>query len=295
MRIRVGFCTRTGAILSVVERAAQISQQTLAWAVLETARAFTLWIADRHFGVWSVVAPAVRYEPDVLVRLPQARAGKLAGGRALRSGEDRPVEWPPSRHDQSAPGTRREPVAGRLIYVRLRRAGRWIDLWLCTPLEAADYPLELLVRWCGQRWQAELPFRSVKTQMRLAQLDICSPEMARKELYAALLAYNLVRAVMWAAGERLENGVQTLSFNNARRVVLDWLLDWAGRVGQGRGSRRAWAQSLLEETRQQKLPKRKKPRPSQVRMVRSGATKWPILRGSRAAAQKRYERRTKSL
>ena len=294
MRIVVGFCARSGAVLSVVERAAEISEQAMAWAIMETARAFTIWIADRNFGVWSVVAQAVRYQQDVLVRLTKARAGKLAAGRPLRSGEDRAVLWHPGRHDQAPPGIQPEPIPGRLLYVRLRRGGQWIDLWLFTTLEATDYPLELLVRWYGQRWQAELHFRSVKTQMRLAELDVCSPEMARKELYTALLAYNLVRAVMWAAGERLESAAPTLSFNNARRVLLDWLLDWASRVGQGAGSSQRWAQSLLEETSQQKLPKRKKPRPSQVRMVRSRACPWPILRGSRAAAQKRYANHTKS-
>jgi hypothetical protein len=28
------------------------------------------------------------------------------------------------------------------------------------------------------------------------------PEMARKEFYAGLLAYSLVRAVMWGAGQK---------------------------------------------------------------------------------------------
>lgn len=294
MRIVVGFCARSGAILSAVERTAQISEQAMAWAIMETARAFTIWIADRNFGVWSVVAQAVGYHQDVVVRLTKARACKLAAGRPLRDGEDRAVIWRPSSHDQRPSGLKGQPINGRLLYVRLRRASQWIDLWLFTTLDATDYPLELLVQWYGQRWQAELHFRSVKTQMRLAELDICSPEMARKELYAALLAYNLVRAVMWAAGERLESGVQTLSFNNARRVVLDWLLDWASGVGQGTGSNQQWARSLLEETSQQKLPMRKKQRPSQVRMVRSRATPWPILRGSRARAQKRYGKPTKS-
>jgi hypothetical protein len=294
MRILAGFCARTGAVFRLLENATSTGEQAMAWTLMERAEAFIIWIGDRNFGVWSVAAQARARRQDVLVRLTRARAGKLAGGRAQRSGEDRLVQWRPSRHDQAAPGTPREAITGRLIYVRLRRAGKGIDLWLFTTLEAADYPLELLVQWYGQRWQAELHFRSVKTQMRLAQLEVYSPEMARKELYAAILAYNLVRAVLWSAGERLESGAQTLSFNDARRVVLAWLLDWARRAGQACGRNERWAQSLLEEAGQQKLPKRKKPRPSQVRMVRRCASKWPVLKGSRAAAQKRYEPATKS-
>jgi hypothetical protein len=181
MRIVVGFCARTGAVLSALEGAMQRSEQAMAWTLIETGAAFTIWIGDRNFGVWSMAAQAVRHRQDVLVRLTQARAAKLACGRPLRSGEDRLIQWSPSRHDQSPPGLERSAVSGRLIYVRLQKNGTWIHLWLFTTLDSKDYPVALLVGWYGQRWQAELHFRSVKTQMKMAELDGCSPEMARKE------------------------------------------------------------------------------------------------------------------
>jgi hypothetical protein len=78
----------------------------------------------------------------------------------MYSGEDRLIQWSPSRKDKVPPGTKRSDVSGRLIYVRLQKKGKWIDLWLFTTLDAPNYPLDLLVRWYGQRWQAELHFRS---------------------------------------------------------------------------------------------------------------------------------------
>ena len=147
MRIVVGFCVRSGAVLSALEGAMQRSEQAMAWTLIEAAAAFTIWIGDRNFGVWSVVAQAVRYRQDVLVRLTRARAAKLAGGRPLHSGEDRLIQWAPSRSDQAPPGTERRAVSGRLIYVRLQKNGQWIDRWLFTPLAATDYPVELRVRW----------------------------------------------------------------------------------------------------------------------------------------------------
>ena len=84
MRMVVGFCARSGAVLSAMEGAMQRSEQALAWVLMEQASAFTLWIGDRNFGVWSVVAQAVRYRQDVLVRLTGARAAKLSRGRPLR-------------------------------------------------------------------------------------------------------------------------------------------------------------------------------------------------------------------
>jgi len=283
MRIVVGFCARSGAVLSALEGAMQRSEQAMAWTLIEAAAAFTLWIGDRNFGVWSVVAQAVRCRQDALVRLTRARAAKLARGQPLPSGEDRLIQWSPSRSDQTPPGTERLAVSGRLIYVRLQKKGKWIDLWLFTTLDATDYPVELLVSWYGQRWQAELHFRSVKTQMKLAELDVCTPEMARKEFYAGLLAYSLVRAVMWGAGQRLAGGIQALAFSQARRVLLERFKLW----GRGVIARQDWSRQLLEEVVQQTLPKRSKERPSEVRQVRHRRLKYPPLKGSRAAARAR--------
>ena len=283
MRIVVGFCARSGAVLSALEGAMQRSEQAMAWTLIEAAAPFTLWIGDRNFGVWSVAAQAVRYRQDVLVRLTRARATKLAGGQPLHSGEDRLIQWSPSRSDQTPPGTERLAVSGRLIYVRLQKNGQWIDLWLFTTLDSKDYSFQLLVSWYGQRWQAELHFRSVKTQMKLAELDVCTPEMARKEFYAGLLAYSLVRAVMWGAGQRLEGGIKALSFSQARRVLLERFKTW----GQGVVALDNWSRQLLEEVALQTLPKRSKERPSEIRRVRHRRLKYPPLKGSRAAARRR--------
>ena len=251
LRIVVGFCARSGAVLSALEGPMHRSEQAMAWTLIEKAVAFTLWIGDRNFGVWSVAAQAVQHDQDVLVRLTRARATKLARGQPLHSGEDRSLQWSPSRSDQAPAGTQRLAVDGRLIYVRLQKHGKWIDLWLFTTLDGTDYPVELLLKWYGQRWQAELHFRSVKTQMKLGELDVCTPEMARKEFYAGLLAYSLVRAVMWGAGERLGGGLKALSFSQARRVLLERFKTW----GRGVIALDDWTSQLLQEVAQQTLPK----------------------------------------
>lgn len=298
MRILVGFCAKSGAVLSATLGPLQQSEQALAWSLLAAARPFTVWIGDRNFGVWSVVAQARQHRQDVLVRLTKSRAGRLAkrcAGGPMRSGDDRAVAWQPTRHDQTAPGCERTSVPGRLIYVRLEKAGCLIELWLFTTLPAGEYPVALLVEWYGQRWQAELHFRSVKTQMKMAELHVMSPQMARKEFYAGLLAYSLVRAVMWQAGERLEERLKVISFSQARRILQAHLQDW----GHGLvGDLAQWARALVAEVARHTLPKRRKPRPTEVRRVRRRSSPFPPLTGSRAAARLRDQARdqlTKSL
>ncbi len=287
MRILVGFCAKSGAVLSACCGPVSYSEQAMAWSLLECGTKFTVWIGDRNFGVWSVVAQARRCHQDAVVRLTKVRARRLYRSRPMASGEDRPIDWMPTRHDQSPPGLAREAVSGRLIYVRLKKAGCTIDLWLFTTLPAGEYPVALLVQWYGQRWQAELHFRSVKTQLQMTELDVRSPQMARKEFYAGLLAYSLVRAVMWAAGERLEQGIKAISFSQARRVVVSRLAEWGRRYRSGAGTAQRWVRLLLAEVTQQTLPKRRRKRPTEMRRVRHRQQKFPYFRGSRAAARAR--------
>jgi len=287
MRILVGFCAKSGAVLSACCGPVSYSEQAMAWSLLECGTKFTVWIGDRNFGVWSVVAQARRYHQDVVVRLTKVRARRLYRGQPMASGEDRPIDWRPTRHDQSPAGLVRDAVSGRLIYVRLTKAGCTIDLWLFTTLPAGEYPVALLVQWYGQRWQAELHFRSVKTQLQMTELDVRSPQMARKEFYAGLLAYSLVRAVMWAAGERLEQGIKAISFSQARRVVLSRLAEWGRRDRSGAGNASRWVRLLVAEVSRQTLPKRRRERPSEIRRVRHRQQKFPSFRGSRAAARAR--------
>lgn len=288
MRIVVGFCAKTGAVFSATCGAQEQSEQAMAWTLMEHAAAFTVWIGDANFGVWSIVAQAARFHQDVLVRLSSSRARRLCAGQPLRSGQERWIEWQPTRDDKVPPGTERKGVAGRLIYVRIKRNRRWIDLWLFTTLPRRDYPIALLVRWYGQRWQAELDFRYVKTQLKMEVLHVATSAMARKEFYAGLLAYSLVRAVMWQAGERLEQRQEVISFSEARRIVLSRLKDWGRALATTCSSPATWLRALCDEVGLHTLPNRRKPRPNEPRLVRHRRHKFPPLRGSRAAARARY-------
>ena len=294
LRIVVGFCAKTGAVVSATCGPQEQSEQAMAWTLMEHAAAFTVWIGDANFGVWSIAAQAIRFHQDVLARLSPSRARRLCAGQPLRSGQERWIMWKPTRADKVPPGTERQPIAGRLIYVRIQRDQRWIDLWLFTTLPSGDYPVELLVRWYGQRWQAELNFRYVKTQLKLDVLHVRTATMARKEFYAGLLAYSLVRAVMWQAGERLEQPLAVISFSEARRLVLSRLKDWGRALCAGRPALPVWLRALCAEVARHTLPRRRKPRPNEPRLVRHRRHKFPPLRGSRAAARARYAT-TKSL
>src|SRR5437870_1751093 len=92
------------------------SEQALS-ALLLSQRSWAGWLllADRNFGVYSVARAAVAAHAQVLFRLTQARAIKLArsAGLKLVPGLDALFGWSASSHDQCPEGLVRTPVHGR--------------------------------------------------------------------------------------------------------------------------------------------------------------------------------------
>jgi hypothetical protein len=287
MRVVVGFCAFTGVVLSATEGSMLIGEQALAWTLIAQALADTVWIGDRNFGIWSIVAQARLHHQDVIVRMTQSRAARLTGGKPWVSGQDQVVEWRRTKHDRIAPGTEKVQVSGRLIFVRIPREGRFVNLWLFTTLmDREAFPISRLVELYGWRWQAELNFSYLKTTLEMHQLFVASPEMARKEFYAGLIAYGLVRVVMAAAGEsRPGQPGPRLSFSQVQRVLVSWLNNWAKDWRSRKGSLSKKIEQLIADAASELLPHRKKPRPSEPRRVRGRGAQFPKLIGSRAAAR----------
>jgi len=284
MRVVVGFCTLSGAALDCAIGSLRLSEQALAAQIILGSAAKCLFIGDRNFGVFQIVQAARHADHALLVRLTEVRARKLLG-RQLREGQHQ-VLWQPTRHDQLHATCSREPIAGRLLIVELQRRGfRPQRLCLFTTLaDTPDYALEKLVRLYGLRWHVELNLRYLKAQMKLVQLEAKSPDMARKEWLAGLLAYNLVRAAQLCAALQKNISPLGLSFSSARRRLEVWLFQCARSSKRLRQTQ--WAQ-LLEHLGRCRLPRRRKTRPREPRAQRHLRSPYPPLRGSRLNARKK--------
>ncbi len=108
-------------------------------------------------------------------------------------------------------------LAVRLVRVRVAQPGfRTRGLTVATTLLDAEQiaPADLAQLYRA-RWHAELDLRSLKVTLGMDVLRCQAPGMVRKEVWAHLLAYNLIRTVMAQAAQ--ENGVppRALSFKGA--------------------------------------------------------------------------------
>jgi Transposase DDE domain len=76
-----------------------------------------------------------------------------------------------------------------------------------------------------RRWQAELHLRSLKQTLQMDILRCKTPEMVRKEIWAHLLVYNLVRTVMAQAAAQAQIRPDEISFAGALQTINAFLPD----------------------------------------------------------------------
>jgi len=70
-----------------------------------------------------------------------------------------------------------------------------------------------------RRWDGEVDIRSIKSTMKMDVLRCKTPEMVRKEIWAHLLAYNLLRTVMAVAASEAAAEPRSISFKGAKQAV----------------------------------------------------------------------------
>jgi hypothetical protein len=194
-----------------------VSEQGLASRALDQLPAGSVILGDSNFGVLWVAYEAQRRGLGVVLRLTEARARKLHGGPISQEGEST-VVWRASRFDggkhHCVPA--QATVTGRLI---ARRVGRGqAKQWLYLFVTAAGTSQEMVDLY-GGRWNIETDLRSLKRTVRLHHVAVKSSAMLDKELFMAICAYNLVRAVMCLAARQSGRDPRQLSFAQVLNVV----------------------------------------------------------------------------
>src|SRR5262249_47060587 len=110
----------------------------------------------------------------------------------------------------------------REIRRRVQEPGSRVhELTLATTLvDAAAYPADDVAALYHQRWQVELDIRTLKVTLGLGDLRCLTPFMVEKELWANVLAYNLVRRVAAQAALVAEVSPRSISFTASKQALL---------------------------------------------------------------------------
>jgi Transposase DDE domain len=114
-----------------------------------------------------------------------------------------------------------ESITIRETRIRVRQPGfRTREIVVVTtlldPEQASKEDLASLYR---ARWNNELDLRALKSSMQMSELRCKTPELVRKEVWAHILAYNLIRTVMAQAAARHGVAPRTISFTGAMQTL----------------------------------------------------------------------------
>jgi hypothetical protein len=233
-----------------------VSEQALAEAAMDPVPPGAVLIGDRNCGTFSMAYGIHLRGHSPLIRLTKQRAHKIMGGPISMAG-DSEVEWKASRWDKAKHDElpANAAVRGRLIVRRIGHGKSKEWLYLFTTLTV---PAEQVVAWYGKRWNVETDLRSLKRTVRLQHLSVQSVDMMEKELLAAVLAYNLVRAIMCLAAQTAGIEPRQLSFTYAYNIVQDGI----GNVlaGSDTGEQILRLERIVHLVSQCRLPNRKKRR-----------------------------------
>jgi len=197
------FCAASGALVEAVIGSYVESEFTLWHAMLNALRSGDVVVADRYYGSFASLALMAMRGVDAVMRLNQRRLFSRCGRRDYTTTWHKPEarpSWLSEQEYRSLP----DGLRVRIIRCRIRRPGkRTRRIVLVTTLLDQDlYPAEELAALYGRRWEVEVDLDHLKTTLGMDVLPGGSPEVVIKEVWAHFLAYNLLRALMWEAGER---------------------------------------------------------------------------------------------
>ena len=186
--------------------------------LLKTLKNNDIVLADAFYATYFLMAELQRRGIDGVFeqhgsrkRNTDFRRGKKLGRRDHLIILKRP-KYRPAWMSQDTFETMPQTLTVRELSVN----GKILVTTLCCPKVASKQALKNLYK---SRWHIELDIRHIKTTMGMDTLSCQTPEMAEKEIWVYLLAYNLIRLIMIQSALLCDVIPRQLSF---RHTVQLW-------------------------------------------------------------------------
>lgn len=193
------------------------SEQTLLRTLLDTLEAGDLILGDAFYATYFLLTElglrgvdAVFEQHGARQRSTDFRRGKSLGSRdhliTLAKPKIRP-QWMTPEQYESAPDT--------LTVRELEVGGKVLVTTLLCPKTTPKIALKALYK---RRWHVELDLRDIKTTLGMETLNCKTPQMNEKEMWAYLLAYNLIRMIMLQSALFADVLPRSLSFKHTLQL-----------------------------------------------------------------------------
>lgn len=293
VRVIVLFSLISGAILSVVTGNMRTAELPTFYQMFDLLIPNDILIADRGFGNFVLLALLQHLKPGVDFIGRSARG--VDGRRRLkRLGQGdwlvawktgcSPSLWVPAPLWALLPKEITVRIVRGSCYVKGFRV-RQITL-VTTLLDAERYPAREILQAYLWRWRLEMCLDDLKSTLELEMLRSRSPQMLHRELYAHLIAHNLIRCAMAQAATEHAVPLERISFKG----TLDAVRQFTQAMSQARTKKKRsqlW-NKLLQTLARDLVPER--PGRREPRAVKRVKNKYPRLSCARRLFSDRPKR-----
>jgi Transposase DDE domain len=178
-------------------------------------------LADALFDNYFVACELHQRGIELAVRIQAERVGS----QTLHSGpEGDTITWPKPNKPRGMTGEQYrsypESLRMRQVSVDARdKDNRAERFKVATTILDTSIGGAQIGQLYEMRWGGEVDIRSIKSTMKMDILRCKSPEMVEKEIWAHLLAYNLLRTVMAVAAAENKVEPRKISFKGAKQAL----------------------------------------------------------------------------
>ena len=214
--LNLGFCRYAG------KGQGEVSLLRRIWDILLPGDVI---LGDSLMSNWAGIVLLKERGLDLVSRLNKAhRRADFRKGKRLGSG-DHIVRWkkPTSIRsvDRETYLTLPEELTIREARIRIQQTGfRTRTLIVVTTLlDPNEVSKEELAELYRARWNNELDLRSIKSTMQMDFMRCKTPDLVHKEVWAHVIAYNLIRTIIAQAAENQHVKPRTISFKGTMQTL----------------------------------------------------------------------------
>jgi Transposase DDE domain len=181
-------------------------------------------VADSAYGTYADLALVQASHADAVFRKHHARHCDFRRGKRFATG-DHLVQWQrpaqcPKAMTQAEYEALPASLAVREVRFSISTPGLRpkVIILVTSLLDPKAYPKAQLAMLYRLRWQAtEVNFRYLKTTLQMEMIAAKTPDMVQKDIYMHLLAYNLLRTLMWQAAQTHQQSPLQISLQATRQ------------------------------------------------------------------------------
>ncbi len=223
-------CLGSGALLNAAigrYRGKGGDEQALLRSILDTLESGDLLLGDAYYATYFLLCALQQRGVDAVFEQQGARKRCTDFRRGRRIGRrDHLIELAkPKIKPDWMTQTDYDRAPHALTVRELQTGGKTLVTTLLCSKRTPKSALKLLYR---SRWHVELDLRNIKTTLGMERLGCKTPDMALKEIWVTLLAYNLIRLLMAQAALLADRLPRQLSFKHTLQLWIAWSQNGTG-------------------------------------------------------------------